>query len=132
MRKQVVGEQDRLGGLQVRLARHDRRRIADEGEIRVRDEWEDRVGERCSRDLDLSLLPEVLVDVQCSGNGVEVNIENGLLVGSPEYDLRRLIRFAGLPDPIAIIPFTAQENQPWQRYRVLPESHCWHAHGPLL
>jgi len=56
--------------------------------------------------------------------------EQGIVIGSAEYDLRRLIRFAGLPDPIAIIPFSQAENTPWSQYQVLRSEQDQGKRGP--
>jgi CRISPR-associated protein Csb2 len=48
--------------------------------------------------------------------------ENGLLVGSPEHDLRRLLALSGLPEPTEVTPLKECRFQgrtlPWARFRT--------------
>ncbi len=48
--------------------------------------------------------------------------ENGLLVGSPEHDLRRLLALSGLPEPLEVTPLAECQIQgrsfPWARFRT--------------
>lgn len=58
--------------------------------------------------------------------GVPKRDEKGLQIGSPEHELRRLLRLAGFPEPVAVEPVAGtrlgEREVPWREFLRLREN----------